>query len=130
MRLLIFLFLFPVMAMAQIDTDEFTLTSDSTLTTRSDTAYWQFNSGMATFTRPNGSTKEVAVYEAKLIVWQGGRKTIPITSGYLLKKEYIDFLQQYRDQHVNEIAIITTALSGVRDRKNALVTEIQSVRDR
>lgn len=129
MRILILL-LFPVFLTAQIDTKDFTLTSDSTLTARPDTAFWKFESGVAQFTRPNGSKKDVDIYEAKLIVWQGGKRTVPITSGVLTKKDYLAFLDQYRDQHNNEIDIIVKALSGVRDRRDALVAQIKAVRSK
>ena len=131
MRYLAIFLLIPFLSYGQIDLSEINLDTDSTVQViKPDTAYWKFDSATATFTRPNGSTKDVEVYEAKLIVWQGGKRTTPITSGVLTKKDYLAFLDQYRDQHNNEIEVITNALSGIRDRRDALVKEIKSVRSR
>lgn len=117
-------------AQAQIDLNDVKLTSDSTFAAKKDTAYWKFETATATFTRPNGTKKDVPVFEAKLIVWQGGKRTVPISSGVLFKREYIEFLGQYRDQHNNEINIVVDALNGIRDRRNALVNEIKNTRER
>lgn len=115
-------------AQAQIDLNDVKLTSDSTFATKKDTAYWKFETATAVFTRPNGETRNVQVFEAKLIFWQGGKRTVPISSGVLFKKEYLAFLDQYRDQHNNEINIVVDALNGIRDRRDALVSEIQKTR--
>ena len=130
MRYLAIFLLIPFLSYGQIDLSEINLDTDSTVQIKPDTAYWKFEAATATFTRPNGTKKDVQVYEAKLIVWQGGKRTTPISSGVLTKKDYIAFLDQYRDQHNSEIDIITNALSGIRDRRDALVSEIKSVRSR
>jgi hypothetical protein len=113
--------LLPLFASAQIDLTRISLTNDSTVSVR-DTVYWQFDEATVTH-----GGKQVKLYQASLIVWQGGNRIVPITSGVRARREYLEFLRGQREQHAAEIATLTTALNGLRDRRTALVNEINRV---
>lgn len=118
---------FPLFASAQTDIE---ITSDSTFVAKPDTSFWIFYEITGSYTKPNGAIKSVPLYRADLVIRQGGRRMIGLTSGVLFRREYLEFIKAQVDQHGNEITIISDALSEVRDRKTALTTEREKIQAR
>ena len=81
-----------------------------------------------TFTRPSGTVKETPVYCATLINRIGGIRHNGNTSGRVQKKEYLDWLLNEKEREIREIEGVAKDLAIRKQRKEALVEEIDRVR--
>lgn len=129
MKKLLFAFLFlPLFASAQIDKEDYKMTTDSTLSPSPDTMFYLFRQGVQTFVRPNGSKKETDVFQGLLINRVGGVRQVGITSGQVQKREYLDWLIATKDMESNDIDRVSKDLETRRARRQALSDEIERVR--
>lgn len=129
MKPLLFAFLFlPLFASAQIDKEDYKMTTDSTLAPAPDTMFYLFRQGVQTFVRPNGNKKETDVFQGLLINRVGGVRQVGITSGQVQRREYLDWLIATIEMENNDIDRVAKDLETRRARRSALVDEIQRVR--
>lgn len=120
----IFLLLVSLSANAQIDVTKISLTTDTTLTSI-DTVYWNF----ATVEVPRGQ-KTIQLYQADLITWRGAGRTVQLSSGVLIRRDYANYLRDQRDRVANERLALLAAIKQLAEQQAALSAELISLQNR
>lgn len=120
----IFLLLVSLSANAQIDVTKISLTTDTTLTSI-DTVYWNF----ATVEVPRGQ-KTIQLYQADLITWRGAGRTVQLSSGVLIRRDYANYLRDQRVRVANERLALLAAIKQLAEQQAALSAELISLQNR
>ena len=122
--LFLFLLLCSLNASAQIDVTKISLTTDTTLTSI-DTVYWNF----AKVEVPRGQ-KNIPLYQADLVTWRGGNRTVNLSSGVLVRRDYAEYLRQQRERVANERFALLAAVKQLAEQQAALSAELISLQNR
>lgn len=120
----LFVFLWSLNATAQIDVNRFTLTSDTTIASI-DTVYWNFSK-----VEVPRNLKPISLYQADLVTYRGGARTVNLTSGILTVKDYALYLRDQRDRLNNELITLQKAALGLQAQRAAIIAELISLQNR
>lgn len=122
--LFLFLLLASLNATAQIDINRFTLTTDTTISSV-DTVYWNF--AMIEYQR---GQKTIPLYQADLVTWRSGNRTVQLSSGVLIRRDYAEYLRQQRDRLAAERLTLLAAVKQLADQQAAISQELISLQNR
>ena len=127
MKQIIFLFLFltSLNATAQeieadkptIDLSRLKIVTDTTFTI-ADTTYWQFTTTVVNTTKP------YTFHIADLVTWRGGQRTLNMTSGVMIRRDYLPYLRDQRDRLNREINTLRAAIDELQIQRAAIIQEL------
>lgn len=114
-------------AQAQIDKANITATSDTTFV-RPDGSRWVFYADTLTRTLPNGVVRKIPVYQADLVTWSNGKRSVTRSTGTLTWNQFAEYGRTEVEQRNAEIQTIMNDLTKVRAYRDSWVDFIQANR--
>lgn len=127
MRYIIIFLLFSTGLSAQIDKANITATSDTTFV-RPNESKWVFYADTLTRTLPNGTVRKIPIYQADLVTWQDGKRSVTRSTGVLTWKEFATYARGEIDNRNAEIEIIRNGLNQVRAYRDSWIDFLQAQR--
>lgn len=114
---------------AQIDKANITVTSDTTFVRQNSTG-WVFYADTLTMTLPNGKVKPIPVFQADLVTWQDGKRSVTLSTGAMTWNEFAKYGRTEIEARNSEIAKIMDNLTKVRGYRDSWVDFIKKNRAR